>query len=220
MLGQLDGKPYVVVFTQSTARGVSLDDGEELWQYDRANNGTANVATPIIHDNHVFLSSDYGTGAGLLELTADGDRVHAKEVYFTRDMRNHHCTSVLVDGHLYGFSGQTLNCIVFATGKLKWNKRSVGKGSLVYADGHLYCFSEKGVVGLVEATPQAYREKGRFELARSEWESWAHPVVVGGRLYLRDQDKIRAYDVTAEKVSRIDSPVRPRTYEQLVKGFR
>jgi len=84
------------------------------------------------------------------------------------------------------------------TGKVAWRNRSVGKGSLVYADGHFYCLSERNTVGLVEATPDGYKEKGRFSIPKSGRPSWAHPVVVGGRLFIRDQDTLSCYDVKAK----------------------
>jgi len=125
--------------------------------------------------------------------------VTAQEVYFTREMRNHHSSSILVGEHLYGFSSGILTAMRFDTGQIAWRDRSVGKGSLVYADGHLYCLSENGVVGLVEATPEAYREKGRFRIPQESLPTWAHPVIAGGRLYLRDQDTIYAYDVRQKR---------------------
>ena len=79
-------------------------------------------------------------------------------------MKNHHGGVVLVDGYLYGFNDSILTCLEFATGKLMWRDRSVGKGSVTYADGHLYIQSENNMVGLAEATPSGYREKGRFEI--------------------------------------------------------
>ena len=85
----------------------------------------------------------------------------------------------------------------FKPGKEAWRDRSVGKGSLVCADGYLYCLSEGGVVGLVEASPAGYRETGRFKIAKGRQPTWAHPVVAGGRLYLRNQDVIHCYDVKA-----------------------
>ena len=75
-----------------------------LWSYNRVANRTANIATPIARGNRVFLSSDYGTGAALLALTACGNGSSAREVYFTNEMRNHHASSVLVGDYLYGFS--------------------------------------------------------------------------------------------------------------------
>jgi hypothetical protein len=88
-----------------------------------------------------------------------------------------------------------LTAMHFDTGKVAWENRSVGKGSLVFADERLYLYSERGVVGLAEASPQGYREHGRFQLETGNLPTWAHPVVSGGKLFLRDQDTIYAYDV-------------------------
>ena len=189
----IGGKTQVVFFTSKRVVGLDLQDGKLLWEYKNASNRTANAATPIVRDNRVFVSSDYGTGAGLVEIKADGTT--AEEIYFTKEMRNHHSSSVLLGDTLYGFSGSILTAMRFGTGEVIWKDRSVGKGSLVYADGNLYCLSENGVVGLVEATPEGYREKGRFTIPQDSLPTWTHPVVAGGRLYLRDQDTIYAYNV-------------------------
>ncbi len=189
---EVNGGTQVVFFTGSRAVGLDLKDGRLLWEYARPSNRTANAATPIARGNRVFISSDYGTGGGVVEIKPDGT---AQEIWFTKDMRNHHSSSVLVGDHLYGFSSSILTAMKFDTGEVAWRDRSVGKGSLVYADGRLYCFSERGVVGLVEATPTGYAEKGRFKIEAGSVETWTHPVVAGGRLYLRDQDTIYAYDV-------------------------
>ena len=113
-------------------------------------------------------------------------------------MRNHHSSSILVGEHLYGFSGSVLTAMRFSDGAVAWKDRSVGKGSLVYADGKLVAVSEKGVVGLVRATPAGYDEKGRFKLPdRSKRPTWAHPVIANGHLYVRDQDVSYRYDIRA-----------------------
>jgi outer membrane protein assembly factor BamB len=187
-----------VVFTAERALGVDVNDGRLLWSYNRVANRTANIATPIARGNHVFLSSDYGTGAGLLALTPDGTGINAREVYFTNEMRNHHASSVLVGDYLYGFSSSILTAMHFETGKVAWRDRSVGKGSLVFADDRLYLFSENGVVGLAEANPQKYVEHGRFQLRTGNLPTWSHPVVSGGKLFIRDQDTLYAYDVAAK----------------------
>jgi len=192
---QIGNKTQVIFFTHNRAVGLDLNDGKLLWEYPRAANDVANVATPIVRGNRVFISSDYGTGAGMVEIKADGK---PQEIYFTRDMRNHHSSSVLVGDYLYGFSSSSLTAMKFDTGEVAWKDRSVGKGSLVFADGNLYCFSENGVVGLVEATPTGYKEKGRFRIQQGNLPTWTHPVVAGGRLYLRDQDTIYAFDVRAK----------------------
>jgi hypothetical protein len=73
----------------------------------------------------------------------------------------------------------------------------VGKGSLTYADGYLYILGEDNIVGLAEATPAGYRERGRFRIADQGWPSWTHPVVSGGRLYIRNQGTLASYDILA-----------------------
>ena len=197
VLLEAGGTRQAVFFTAERALGIDVNDGRALWSYNRVANRTANIATPIVRGNRVFVSSDYGTGAALLSIIVDGPKVAAREVYFTHDMRNHHSSSVLVGDHLYGFSSSILTAMHFDTGNVAWRDRSVGKGSLVFADERLYLFSENGVVGLAEANPAGYREHGRFRLRQGNLPTWSHPVVSGGKLFLRDQDVIYAYDVTA-----------------------
>ena len=192
---EVQGIRQAIFFTGERAVGVDVRDGRLLWSYNRVANRTANIATPIVRGNRVFLSSDYGTGAALLEMTASGGGITAREVYFTRDMRNHHASSVLVGDHLYGFNGAILTAMRFDDGQVAWRARDFPKGSLVYADERLYLYSERGDVALAEASPDAYREHGRFQLRTGSLPTWSHPVVSGGKLFLRDQDTIYAYDV-------------------------
>ena len=167
--------------------GVRADNGRELWRYSRVSNRTANVATPVIHGDRVFVSSDYGTGGGLLALSANGSGVEAEEIYFTREMRNHYSTAVLIDSRLYGYSSRILTCMNFDTGEVVWKDRAVGKAQVISAEGLLYLLSEDGVVGLAEATPEGYRERSRFSIPSGEYPTWTLPVVANGRLYLRDE---------------------------------
>jgi outer membrane protein assembly factor BamB len=195
VLHEVGGVRQAIVFTGQRALGLDIDNGRVLWSYDRVSNRVANIATPIARGNRVFLSSDYGTGAALLELTPSAGAIAAREVYFTRDMRNHHASSVLIGDYLYGFSSAILTAMKFDTGEVAWRDRSVGKGSLVFADDRLYLFSEGGVAALAEATPTGYREHGRFSLETGSLPTWTHPVVSNGKLFLRDQDTVYAYDV-------------------------
>ena len=195
MIQEVGGLRQAIFFTGQRALGLEVDSGKLLWSYDKVANNTANIATPIVRGNRVFLSSGYGTGAALLEMAPGGTGVTAKEVYFSHEMRNHHASSVLIGDYLYGFSDSILTAMQFDTGKVAWRDRSVGKGSVVFADDRLYLYSENGVVGLAEATPTGYREHGRFQLKTGNLPTWSHPVVSGGRLFIRDQDAIYAYDV-------------------------
>jgi len=198
ILVPFEGIPQAIFFSASHGVAVDARDGRQLWTYGKASNGTANVATPIARGNKVFFSSDYGTGAGLVALSGTGNKITASEVYFTREMRNHHASSVLVGDHLYGFSSAILTAMKFDTGQVAWRDRSVGKGSVVFADDRLYLFSDNGVVGLAEGNPAGYKEHGRFEIRTGSLPTWSHPVVANGKLYLRDQDTIYAYSVAAK----------------------
>ena len=178
-------------------------DGKLLWSYTRVANGTANIPTPIVQDDLVFCSSGYGTGSALLRLSAAGDGVQVQEEYFLggNKMQNHHGGMILLDGFIYCGHGHNRGlpiCIDMATGKATWGpERGVGGGSaaVVYADGHLYYRYENGVLALVEANPKNYHLKGKFKMASNRGKSWPHPVIAGGRLYLRDQDALLCYDI-------------------------
>jgi len=191
----VQGVRVLMTLTGEAGVGVRASDGKLMWRYPRVANNTANIATPVFFNDKVFYTSNYGTGAALLALSAQGGEVKAREVYFTTDMQNHHGGVVLVNGYLYGFNNLILTCLDFATGKTMWRNRSVGKGTLVYADNNLYLLSEDNVVGLAEATPTGYKEKGRFKIADQGLPSWAHPVVSSGRLYIRNQGTLAAYDI-------------------------
>ena len=195
IVADVGGVRSYINFTSGAAVGVRASDGKLMWRYSNVANRVANCTTPVFADNKVFFSSAYDTGGALLNLTAQNGEVKAQEAYFTRDMMNHHGGMVLVNGYLYGFSNSVLTCLEFNTGKLMWRERSVGKGSITYADGMLYLLGEKQLVGLAEANPKAYVEKGRFPINDLGRDSWAHPVVLGGKLYIRNQNELTCYDV-------------------------
>jgi outer membrane protein assembly factor BamB len=137
------------------------------------------------------VSTEYESGGALLKPGAQS----VSEVYYTRNLRNHYSTSVLVDDVLYGFNSSILTAIRFGTGEVLWRDRSVGKGSLAYADKHLYVLSEDGQMALVEARPNQYREVSRFAIRQSRYPTWAPPVIADGRLYIRNQDSLTAFDI-------------------------
>jgi outer membrane protein assembly factor BamB len=191
----VDGKRQYIQFLAGGVVGL-FSDGRFLWRYDNPHNGTANCSTPVYRDGHVFAASSYGTGGGLARLKRDGDGYTAEEVYFTRNMKNHHGGVVLIGDHLYGSDEGLLTCLEFKTGKVRWAERRAGKGSITYADGRLYYRNEGGPIILVEANPDKYVEHGRFDQPqRSGRPAWPHPVIANGKLYIRDQDRLFCYDV-------------------------
>ncbi|MBI1901555.1 MAG: PQQ-binding-like beta-propeller repeat protein [Planctomycetia bacterium] len=196
VVAELAGVRQIVQFARESVFGVTADKGELLWKYSAANNGTANCATPIPHADHVFASSSYGAGGGLVHVSRDGDGQKAEEVYFEKRMANHHGGIVLVEDYMYGYGNGGLICMNYLTGKIAWTGRG-GKGSLVVADGMLYCLDEGQKMSLVEASPGQYTVRGEFKIESQGRPSWAHPVVAGGRLYIRNQQKLACYDICA-----------------------
>jgi outer membrane protein assembly factor BamB len=189
--------------------GVAAKDGKLLWNYTKIANGTANIPTPIVKDNFVFCSSGYGTGSALLRLTASGGRVRADQVYFLPGdkVQNHHGGMVMLGDYVYFGEGHNNGfpiCVNWKTGKVAWSKgRGPGSGSaaITCADGHLYFRYENGLMALIEATPGSYKEKGTFKIPEPRQQSWSHPVVSDGKLYLRSQDQLICFDVRKKDVA-------------------
>ena len=193
-----DGKRQYVQLLMNSILGVSTD-GKVLWKTDFPGK-VAVIPTPIHKDGQVYVAAGYGVGCKSIKISAGG----AEEVYSNTNMVNHHGGVILIDGKLYGHSdgrpgGWT--CQDFKTGEVVWQDRGIGKGAVTSADGHLICLSEdNGTVALVKVSDKGWEQKGSFKLeAQSSQRNpkgkiWVHPVVAGGRLYLRDQEFISCYD--------------------------
>jgi len=194
----IGGTRQYIQLTDANVAGIAAVNGKLLWKA-RRRGSTAVIPTPIVKDNFVFVTSGYNIGCNLFQVTGEGWDFKAEPVYANKDLVNHHGGVVLIGNHLYGHSDtKGWVCMDFKTGNLAWENKGVGKGSIVAVDGHLIMRSEKerGVVALAEATPDGYKERGRFpQPERSTKNSWAHPVVSGGKLYLRDQDVLLCYDL-------------------------
>jgi outer membrane protein assembly factor BamB len=206
VIGEVDGIKQYIQFLGKGLVGIEAKSGKVLWRYNKTSNDKVNVQTPIFLDNSV-ISVNSKRGAARVRLKRDGDNVEAEEVFFTPELQVHVGGVVQVGGYVYGASNQALVCLDAATGEVKWQARATGKGSVCYADGHIYHHASEAAqkydVTLVEATPEAYKEKGRFtppdppERDSNKSPAWAHPVVANGRLYIRDLGTIWCYDVKA-----------------------
>jgi outer membrane protein assembly factor BamB len=197
----IDGVRQYIQISDANVAGIAAKDGTVLWKAKRKGS-TAVIPTPIYKNNHVLVSSGYGVGCNLFKITKGSAGFEAAEVYANKDLVNHHGGMVLVGDHVYAHSdSKGWVCMEFLTGKLAWSNPGVGKGAVVCADGRLYTRKEdkQGTVALVEVSPDGYKEHGRFAQAeRGTKNSWAHPVIANGRLYLRDQDVLLCYNVTAK----------------------
>ncbi len=196
-------RQYIQTGYESVA-GVAAKDGQLLWRgLLPLNPAAGRVTTPIYADNEIFTTCGYGfDGTNAFKITVAGGQFKAEKIYKIKELTNHHGGVVLVGQHLYGHSNMTdaWNCLEFKTGKVAWANKGIGRGSLTCADGRLYLRSadNAGTVALVEATPDAYKEISRFDQPdRSKKNTWTHPVVCGGKLYLRDQDILLCFNVKA-----------------------
>jgi outer membrane protein assembly factor BamB len=201
---RLKGREIYVQTTASGAFGVDAKTGKLLWTYP-IEQTVAVIPTPIVRDDLVFFSAGYKRGGALLrQVPGPGGTVTVEEVYGLKtELANKHGGIVLVGDHLYGGSDdQPIPfCAELATGKIVWKERGSGKNSLAVAaaDGHLYVRYSDGTLSLVKADPGGYAEASSFTVPGSGGRpSWAHPVIVDGRLYLREGDAILCYDIQAK----------------------
>ena len=183
--------------------------GKVLWQYARVMNGTANIPSVLVNGDLVFCSTGYGDGgSALLKMTADGDGVTVKELKYNKagELQNHHGGMVAVGptiyfghGHNQGFPA----AVDFATGEVLWKESKgmlggQGSAAIVAADGMIYLRYQNGVVAMFKADPKAFEPVASFKIPEPSGKpSWQHPVIVHGKLYLRDQDKLHCYDLKA-----------------------
>jgi len=186
----------VVTGTQQGLVAVGVTDGKLLWQNAFAAGNTANCPTPAYSDGYVFWANGYGAGGVCVKLEAGGK---ATEAWKTREMVCHHGGYIIEGGYIYGNHEGGYACLDLKTGEKKWFEPAVGKGSLCWADGMLYLFGEGGgQAALATCSPQGLQVKGRVKV-EGNGPSWAHPVVIGGRLYLRYDETLYCFDVKAGK---------------------
>ena len=198
------GTRIVTVMSMHTVEGLDATTGKTLFSIPWRNRLTTNCTMPIYHEGHLFLSTGYNFGSKMfrLEKNADGT-ITPTEVWYEQRFDNQHGGIILVGDYVYGSTHESgrgaWGAIHFATGEIGYLERirGIGAGSIHYADGLLYCLSEENqTVLLVKPEPTEYVELGRFELPNEvDGKSWAHPVVLEGRLYIRHGQYLYCYDV-------------------------
>jgi len=194
------GVRQMITILEKSIVSVSVRTGTLLWRHEHKTKHNQNVTMPIFRDGHVYATSGHGTGGRLLKIAPGGRE--ATQVWLNKDMDNCHGGVLLLAGRLFGSGcrlyGKGLVCVDFRSGKTVWNDRRLGKVSIAYADGRLYCLSDRGRMSLVEAGPKGCRVVGQFDLPRPKGGgqlALSHPVICGGRLYLRHWNELFVYDV-------------------------
>jgi len=198
---EVGGIRQYVQMLQKGLVGVEAKTGKLLWRYGRTAKGSPAVIPTPVADGDFIYSAAAMAGGGGVRLKANGGTFEAEQSYFSPKLPTSVGGALKVGQYLYGTSAGALLCLEFTTGNIKWDDRSLSPAALCYADGRLYLHGENGDVALVEATPEAYREKGRFRPSdppdRGASKAWAYPVVANGRLYIRDLGTLWCYDVKA-----------------------
>ena len=188
------GKRQIAYFTAYSLTGIAPADGRVLWQFPWKTRWDVSASTPIfVPPDKLFISTGDDSGAAMLKIAASGDELAIEQIWQNRKMKTHFGTSILFEGHLYGFDQSILKCLNAANGEEQWKTRGYGKGTLIIADGHLVILGEEGQIGLAEATPTAFREKSKVSLLNGR--CWTVPAIADGRVYARDENEIVCVDI-------------------------
>ncbi|MBT5018929.1 MAG: PQQ-like beta-propeller repeat protein [Planctomicrobium sp.] len=194
-------------YVQMIGHGVislAAEDGRFLRGYAKIANTTANVPSPIVSGNYIFASTGYSDGgSALLEISGSRGRLTPREVYYknAKTLQNHHGGMILLDGKIYMGHGHNNGfpcCIDLRSGNPVWGpQRGPGTESaaITYADGHLYFRYQDGTMTLIEASEDGFKLKGKFEEDFNWGPRWAHPVVSGGKLYLRTNHELACFNL-------------------------
>ncbi len=196
---EVEGVKQYVAYLSKGLFGVDAKTGGFLWRYDKSIDTRFGVhaSTPIASGSSIYSAA--ATGGGLALIKGNAGTYTADSAYAGRKVPNALGGAVKVGDYLFGSSTNTLLCIEYGTGRIRWEDRSVGAGSICAAEGLLYLHGEDGAVALIEATPAGYKERGRFTPndipSRGQAKAWAYPAIANGRLYIRDGASVWCYDI-------------------------
>ena len=199
ILVERGGKYLIVTITARHVVGLDPETGNLLWRQpqDPEAKDPNHSVTPVYQEGRVYVTSGHGKGGQMIELSPDGQRVRQKWVDKTLNCL--HGGVVLVDGYIYGTNLKgKWTCLDLESGEVMYEARGVGMGSVAYADGMLYCYGQNGTLGLARASSKEYQLVGSVKVTYGRDQHWAHPVISGGRLYIRHGDVLMAYDIRAE----------------------
>lgn len=193
---KIGARECVALFGKEALYAVDPAGGELLWELPWNTRYDINAADPVAIDNQMFISSGYGHGAALLQFTADKVEI----VWQNKNMVNQFDSSVVIDGHIYGISGNTgkknstLSCLDWKSGDLKWSEVIGGYGAMsAVGDTLVYLTEKSGDLVAARATPDGYKELARNPGLMKGGVCWTAPVYANGVLYCRNsQGKLLA----------------------------
>lgn len=186
VVANIGGRRTAVLFKADSLVGLDVKDGRELWRTKWKTDYDVNAATPIVVGDRIFISSGYGAGCSLIEIS--GGR--AVEKWRNKNLKAHIASPAYSKGVLYGIHDQAnanapLVCLDFASGQVKWSERGIG-GALIVADGKLIVLSELGELIIAEESPASFRPLSRAQVLPKR--CWVQPTLAEGRLYCRNNN--------------------------------
>ncbi|MEX1232557.1 MAG: PQQ-binding-like beta-propeller repeat protein [Planctomycetaceae bacterium] len=237
MVAEVAGVRQYVQLVGRGVIGIAADDGRFLWGYNDISADVVNIPSPVVKGDLVFSANGYNAGSVLLRIVPDETSKDpdgrptftAQEVYrhSGNEFQNHHGGVLLIGDHIYGGHGSNNGfptCLELETGKILWKRRGPGVGSaaVIAADGHLFFRYQDGLVANLEAGPDGFRITGTLQIPGAGGDSWAHPALADGLLYLREKDHLWVYDLRKESETRIaaDDDDIPEMLRDAVKKLR
>lgn len=198
ILIKVDGQDQLVVMSSIEVIGLDPRDGKTLWRHPHANNFKNNCSTPVWGDDNLLLISSHADGGSrVLRLTQKGGKTDLREVWHSKEVRFFHSTPIRIGDFVYGCSGDGppmfFTAVNVKTGKIAWKERGFNKATCTYADGKMYILDEDGKLTLAKVSPTKLTVISSFKPL--EKTAWAAPTIANGRLFVRDQKKVMAFDI-------------------------
>ena len=196
------GRQQAVVITRYQCLLIDPTNGAIGWQFPFGMRGpTVNAATPLAWTaadgtSRLLVTAAYGIGSICATFNADS----ATPIWQgTESLASQYCTPIMLDGHLYCIDGRddvppaTLKCVDAATGQLRWQEPNFGYGTLLAADGKLLAVKTSGDLMLLQVSPAGFEALATDRPLPGTLR--ALPALAAGRLYLRDDDTLAAFDI-------------------------
>ncbi len=208
ILVDYQGLQQIVKPMSESIIGVRASDGELLWRHPHKVYTDQNITTPLFHDGFVIISACGKQGTTSLRLQVSGDQCSVEQHWLNETLDDKQGGIILVDGRIYGYAesqnrGEPWMCIDFMSGETIFQSAPIESsykyrnGCLTYADGMFYLYTDDGAMALVKPGDTGFELAGMLKIEDlGERQTWAHPVVFGGRLYIRYGDRLAVYNVT------------------------
>lgn len=194
-----NGQKLFVNMTATSIIGLNAETGEMYWRVNQFQDNKIHANTPVYADGKLWaLSASRKDSSGLVMLQLSPDGKKADIAWRNKEYINLMGGFILKDGYIYGSAHiqPKWYCVDVATGQTKYIAKELGGGPVVYADGLFYCYAEKdGEMALAEGTPDQFRIISKFKVPLGTAQHWAHPVIAGGKLYVRHNNALMVYDI-------------------------